>query len=48
MYTIDRIVESTWYALLVFLVAQPINGVLILHGNYMHGTCASMSSDPSM
>ena len=46
MYTIDRIVESTWYALLVFLVVQPFNGVLILHGNYMLGALLMLAHVP--
>ena len=46
MDTIDRIVESTWYALLVFLVAQPINGVLIERGNYMLGALLMLANWP--
>ena len=46
MYTIDRIVESTWYALLVFLVFQPLNGVLIERGNYMLGALLMLAHVP--
>ena len=46
MDTIDRIVNSTWYALFVFIVAQPINGVLIERGNYMLGSLLMLAQVP--
>ena len=46
MDTIDRIVESTWYALLVFLVVQPLNGVLIQRGDYMLGSLLMLAHVP--
>ena len=46
MDTIERIFASTWYALFVFIVAQPINGVLIERGNYMLGALLMLAHVP--